>query len=205
MKIYARNLSSVLIMASLVAGLGCSKQEPSEVQQSETTSDVTNAKAASTPKERALMAKETLFKRLSSELMAAMSNGGPSAAIEVCSRKAPKIAAEVGEEHGLSIGRTSFKLRNPANKPPAWAVPLVEQRLAEPKFVELDNHVTGAFLPIHLKTQCLTCHGEQNQIADDVKEELAKRYPDDTATGFKDGDLRGWFWVEVPDTIAAVE
>jgi hypothetical protein len=27
---------------------------------------------------------------------------------------------------------------------------------------------------------------------------LAARYPDDRATGFAPGDLRGWFWVEVP-------
>ncbi len=205
MKSFVRNLSSVLIVASLVAGVGCSKNTTSEAQQGEASSDVTNAKLESTPKERALLAKEALFKRLSTELIAAMSNGGPSAAIEVCSQKAPKIAAEVGEQHGLSIGRTSFKLRNPANKPPAWAVPLVEQRLAIPEFLELENLGTGAFLPIHLKPQCLACHGEKDQIGDDVKQELAKRYPDDAATGFKDGDLRGWFWVEVPANIAVAE
>ena len=27
---------------------------------------------------------------------------------------------------------------------------------------------------------------------------LAKEYPADQATGFKENDLRGWFWVEVP-------
>jgi hypothetical protein len=26
----------------------------------------------------------------------------------------------------------------------------------------------------------------------------AAKYPKDQATGFKEGDLRGWFWVEVP-------
>jgi hypothetical protein len=32
-----------------------------------------------------------------------------------------------------------------------------------------------------------------------VREELAERYPADRATGFKVGDIRGWFWVEVPN------
>jgi len=27
---------------------------------------------------------------------------------------------------------------------------------------------------------------------------LAAKYPMDQATGFKEGDLRGWFWIEVP-------
>lgn len=150
------------------------------------------------PKELALKAKDELFKRLSSELMATMSNGGPSAAIEVCSQKAPTIAAEVGQELGVAIGRTSFKLRNPTNKPPEWAETFVAQRTADPQFVELEDQRTGALLPIRLKAQCLVCHGPKNAISEDVREQLATLYPDDSATGFKDGDLRGWFWVEVP-------
>jgi hypothetical protein len=35
-------------------------------------------------------------------------------------------------------------------------------------------------------------------IPDEVKQTLAKEYPDDQATGFEEGDLRGWFWIEVP-------
>jgi hypothetical protein len=31
-----------------------------------------------------------------------------------------------------------------------------------------------------------------------VKAELKDRYVVDRATGYKDGDLRGWIWVEVP-------
>lgn len=127
-----------------------------------------------------------------------MSSGGPAAAIEVCRRQAPKIAKEVGRQHGLSIGRTSFKLRNPDNQPPAWAKELVEQRIAEPTFLELENHSTGALLPIRLNAQCLACHGPPEKLADDVKQQLAQRYPNDQATGFQDGDLRGWFWIEVP-------
>jgi len=31
-----------------------------------------------------------------------------------------------------------------------------------------------------------------------VREQLSTHYPDDAATGYQAGDLRGWFWVEVP-------
>jgi hypothetical protein len=31
-----------------------------------------------------------------------------------------------------------------------------------------------------------------------VKEALAEHYPEDQATGFQEGDLRGWFCIEVP-------
>ncbi|MBS0204581.1 MAG: DUF3365 domain-containing protein [Planctomycetes bacterium] len=48
-----------------------------------------------------------------------------------------------------------------------------------------------------LKVQCLACHGPKDQIADDVQEQLTRLYPDDQAVGFNEGDLRGWFWVDV--------
>ena len=44
----------------------------------------------------------------------------------------------------------------------------------------------------------MTCHGPKDKISEEVKGQLAKLYPNDTATGFQTGDLRGWFWVEVP-------
>lgn len=64
-------------------------------------------------------------------------------------------------------------------------------------------------LPIKLKKACLTCHGPADTIAADVKSKLAELYPTDDATGFSEGDLRGWFWIEVPaglpDETAAVD
>jgi len=30
-----------------------------------------------------------------------------------------------------------------------------------------------------------------------VKAELAERYPADRAVGFTEGELRGWFWLEL--------
>jgi hypothetical protein len=43
------------------------------------------------------------------------------------------------------------------------------------------------------------CHGLEDQITPDVKSQLAELYPEDRATGFKEGDLRGWFWIEMTD------
>jgi len=42
---------------------------------------------------------------------------------------------------------------------------------------------------------CLQCHGMEEDLAPDVVEQLTKLYPDDTATGFSQGDLRGAFVV----------
>ena len=196
----SRNWLSPLVLVLLTVS-GCNPTQPPPTggsSQSTSTSE-SPPKATVTPKELAVAARDALQKKLGVRLLEAMGTGGPPAAIEVCSREASRIADRVGNECGVKIGRTSFKLRNLRNTPPEWAVPLIEQRPTEPQFVELADRHTGALFPILLKVQCLACHGPKDQIAEDVREQLAKLYPDDHAIGFNDGDLRGWFWVEVPD------
>jgi hypothetical protein len=156
--------------------------------------------AESSPRARAIAAKDELFGQLSDRLMNALEAGDAASAISVCKEDAPRIAREVSESQGVRIGRTSFRLRNPENVAPAWAQPMVEQQVAEPQFVDLDDGSLGALLPITLQPLCMTCHGPQEQIADEVKAALAQNYPDDQATGFQAGDLRGWFWIEVPSS-----
>ena len=56
---------------------------------------------------------------LQEQLMSAMAASGPTAAIEVCKIAAPEIAAEASDAQSWRIGRTSLKLRNPANAPDA--------------------------------------------------------------------------------------
>lgn len=185
----------LLLLVSILFASGCGSStestSPQPVQQDE-------AVEISDPKQRAVAARDALFKQLSTRLVGAMSNGGPAAAIEVCSKEAPRFATTVGEEFGVAIGRTSFKLRNPRNAAPEWAKPLIEARSEQPSFVQLPGGGTGALLPIKLKTQCLTCHGQADQIADAVRAKLDELYPRDQAVGFREGELRGWFWVEVP-------
>ncbi len=121
---------------------------------------------------------------------------GPPGAIEVCATLAPALAGEVAAEHGLALGRTSWRLRNPANRPPAWAAPLVADRPEAEVLARLPGGGLGVLLPIRVAPACTVCHGQA--VAPAVREALARRYPDDQATGFAPGDLRGWFWVEVP-------
>lgn len=146
----------------------------------------------------ALEAKDALFSALSGRLMEVLQADGPAAAIEVCSQEAIAIAERVGQEQGVEIGRTSFRLRNPDNAPREWARPFVEARVEEVQRVDLPDGRLGMLFPIRLDVKCLMCHGGPDDVLDAVKPELAKRYPQDQATGFQQGDLRGWFWVEVP-------
>lgn len=153
-------------------------------------------------KAQALTAKTALFQQLSGRLTDVMKAEGPAAAIEVCSQEAAEIARRVGEQAGVRIGRTSWQLRNPKNTAPGWVEPLLspdaDVDVAVAQFVTLDDERLGAVLPIRLQSKCVTCHGPKDSLSSDVRSQLATHYPDDAATGYQEGDLRGWFWVEVP-------
>ena len=149
-------------------------------------------------RQRGLDAIQSMTGQLMGELTAALDEDGPDGAIQVCSMRAPEIAAAVSNEYGLLLGRTSHRLRNPANAPPEWAVPLVRDQVADPTWlVGPDGQIAG-FLPIHLKAECGMCHGPREEIADEVATTIEQFYPEDVATGFAEGDLRGWIWVETP-------
>jgi len=139
-----------------------------------------------------------LGKRLKARLREALQAGGPAAGIAACKLAAPDVTGTVAEEQGLRVGRTSFKLRNPENTPPEWAVADVAARRETPAFHEGEDGSLRALLPITLEATCTLCHGPAESLSSEVVAALAEGYPDDQATGFEEGDLRGWFWVEVP-------
>lgn len=137
--------------------------------------------------------------QLQAALRAGLANGGP-AAIDACRLEAPAIAASLSVD-GIRVGRTSHRLRNPANTAPDWVAPLLEQYQAggtalAPVAVDLSDGRTGYVEPIATQPLCLMCHGDD--IEPGIAARLAALYPDDRATGFKAGDLRGVFWVEYP-------
>jgi hypothetical protein len=168
------------------------------------------AACANTPstEKQAAMADEarkaagSLVQTLGGELKQAMTTGGPEGAIGVCKEKAPVITADVSRKTGMQIKRVSPKNRSPAAVPDAWeaqAQATLEKRLAAGEKPEtLDTwqvvDTPGGMVFRYAKALpvaavCLNCHGEN--INDAVKAKLAAEYPDDKATGYKAGMLRG--------------
>ena len=62
--------------------------------------------------------------------------------------------------------------------------------------VPLPDNRWGYVEPITVQPLCLACHG--SEIVPDVADRISELYPEDRATGFAVGDLRGVFWVEFP-------
>jgi len=125
---------------------------------------------------------------------------GPGHAITACQLQAPEIANALSLE-GIVVGRTSDRLRNPANVSPGWVSPVMDAWLAtsterEPQIVALADNRLGYVEPILLKPLCLTCHG--SNLVPEVTARINELYPQDRATNFETGDLRGVFWIEFP-------
>lgn len=180
--------AAFLFLALLVA---CGNEDADWVEISGKEGDRAEAVA------RTEKARDALVTGLMAELMAAIQEGGPARGIGVCSERAPRIAATTGEEHGLRIGRSSFKLRNPRNEAPAWAGPAIAARSEKPRFFARGDEGFAALYPIFVAKPCLACHGPAEALAPEIRQALAEKYPADQATGFAEGDLRGWFWVEI--------
>ncbi|MBL27810.1 MAG: hypothetical protein CMM50_09725 [Rhodospirillaceae bacterium] len=146
---------------------------------------------------------------LKEALQTAMREGGPVAAISVCNTQAPEIAAAASANHDLDVGRTSLKLRNPANAPDAWEKGVLlsfEKRLEagqDPATIDQAEIVTenGKKVFRYMKAiptagLCLACHG--TDIAPEVTAKLDELYPEDQARGFSIGDIRGAFTIRRP-------
>ncbi|MCB9881164.1 MAG: DUF3365 domain-containing protein [Planctomycetes bacterium] len=189
-----RSLS--LALAFLLASCGPDEPAPPTWKPIADATNLTPEQA--TQFEQARAARDALGKQLLETLTAKIEAEGPATAIDVCRKEAPAIAARVAGEHDLRIGRTSWKLRNPDNRAPAWCDALLADRPEEGRFSAASDGTFGVTFPIVLQERCLTCHGNEQQIPPEVRTALDARYPNDTARGFEPGALRGWFWVEVP-------
>ena len=143
---------------------------------------------------------------LKAALQAAIADGGLANGVQVCKEQAPLIAATWSTD-GWQISRTSLKVRNSANTADNW-----EQQVLQDYVVKLANGSTPAQLnhskivqngdkevfrymqPIMLDTLCVACHG--SQIAETLQQNIQRHYPNDLATGFLPGELRGAFTVQ---------
>jgi hypothetical protein len=147
--------------------------------------------------------------QLKAELTKAIAEGGPMAAINVCYLRAPEIAAQLSQASGARVGRTALRVRNPSNAPDDLERTVLEQFAADLGSGPIDRPLEAVFeirrgdaverrymRAIPTDALCLTCHGKT--IAPDLAAAIARDYPQDQATGFEQGQLRGAFSVVWP-------
>lgn len=143
----------------------------------------------------------TLPPRLIVALQEEITKSGPEGAIPVCKDMAPKMAGEISQQTGWKIKRVSLKARNDARATPdAWeraALEDFDQRAAageSPAKLEKGERIGNEYrfvkaLPV--QTLCLSCHGPAEQLSPAIKAALGQNYPNDRATGYSEGQIRG--------------
>jgi len=143
------------------------------------------------------------FKALSYRLQQAMKEGGPAHAVDFCSLNALSIVDSLSNAHGAHIRRTSDRVRAPHDKPNAEEARIMQAMLAEweaggkepniPARAMEHGDSVAFYAPIFISSPaCLKCHGDFDGSVDaSALGMIEERYPDDRATGYELGDLRG--------------
>jgi hypothetical protein len=143
----------------------------------------------------------TLPPKLLVALQEEIARTGAEGAVSVCKDMAPKMAGEVSQQTGWKIKRVSLKARNDARAiPDAWEKAALEdfdKRAAAgepPAKLEKGERIGNEYrfvkaLPV--QGLCLSCHGPTEQLSPAIKAVLGQHYPNDKATGYSEGQIRG--------------
>ena len=122
------------------------------------------------------------------------------------------VGSEVANDFSLmtpyKLKQTSLNIRNPSNAPDEWERKTLESfKSNKPQkdngiIVEIRDKgkmmVYRYLKPIYVTKPCLECHGAKEDIRPEISEFLEKRYPNDDALGYKEGDLRGGISIIIP-------
>lgn len=144
--------------------------------------------------------------KLGSVLKQQLETGGPEKAISVCKQVAPALAADYSRD-GRILKRVSLKPRNQTlGTPDVWEAQVLQEfdrgvsegkAAAEMERAAVVEDADGRWFrylkAIPVQPVCLQCHGQPEQIGANVKALLAQEYPDDRATGYSVGMVRGAF------------
>ncbi|MCA9488552.1 MAG: DUF3365 domain-containing protein [Myxococcales bacterium] len=147
--------------------------------------------------------------RLQARMIGELNTRGPSEALSTCSIEAQALTTPAQPDPGARVGRSSLRLRNPANAAPPWVEAWLQAQGERPVAGVEGVHrvedtpggqVARVLMPIGTMEPCLRCHGDPATLDAEVVAKLRERYPEDHATGYAVGDLRGALWAEVAVT-----
>jgi len=154
------------------------------------------------------------FDIFSSHLTRLFKENHPAEALEYCHANALRITDSLSEAYGVKIKRTSYRLRNPKNKPNAQEEKVMEiyrqqilSNLTPKPYMHYDEEgYPHVYLPIIVQEKCLMCHGDPNKdIPEPIMNKLTELYPSDKAIFFNKGDLRGIWSIRFPRNVKNVK
>jgi len=147
---------------------------------------------------------QEFMQTLGGTLKQQIETGGIESAIGVCKQVAPALAAQYSSDT-RTVKRVSLKPRNSVQgTPDHWERMVLEgfdqdqQAGKPPAGMEVTAYGESAdgrwfryMKAIPAQAMCLKCHGTEQDIPDGVKALLKAEYPQDQATGYSAGQIRG--------------
>jgi hypothetical protein len=199
----------LFVLAACDAGKKVDKEQVDQMKRSMEVKKVSEVEIISKALEWGDELSQEAQATLMEALQKAIAEKGPVGAVEFCNVEALPLTQSVAEKYGVVIKRVSEKNRNPKNSPQEVEKPLLdayaynteEGRKNAPNVQKLDDDETLLFtkaivIPGGL---CLNCHGTPGEeVADDTYERIKALYPEDKATGYQIGDLRGMWSIHIP-------
>jgi hypothetical protein len=149
------------------------------------------------------------FATLSTNLSGALKEGGVANALEFCNVEAMPLTDSLSTHYNIEIRRASHRPRNPENQADSLEMvsiqAYVKQLEAKGEFKPyVYRHRSNILFhaPIRIAGDlCLNCHGSPGtDIAQRDLELIRELYPQDEATGFEVGELRGIWSIRFPES-----
>ena len=187
-----RSFPAVLVAVVSLQGTAAAQPQPRD------TTGVALALQQSREATRDLLL--SLRRTLESHLAA----GGSAQAMAACADTAQLLTEAIGKKHALDIRRVSDRRRNPLDEPDGFERSVLKKfsdALRETTLTDTSEY-SGVVLedgkrvlrymkPIRILGMCTACHGEPSRMDRAVMNVITDRYPDDRATGYAIGELRG--------------
>jgi len=160
-------------------------------------------------KQEAKTAIMKMGKTLKMHMKQNMKAGGPTQAAVFCSNKASGIEKQINESYtkGISVKRISLKYRNQLNKPTEDESKVLKglhtkldsnKKIPQMVVKEVSKNHYKVYKPIFIdNSACLKCHGVNGVKNEKAYKLIKAKYPNDKAIGYKKGDLRGAFVVDI--------
>jgi len=141
-------------------------------------------------------------------LKKAIKSGGMEYAIGFCNTRAMKITDSVSADYKVQIRRLTKKYRNPLNETnkaeseiyKTYILEWLKRENLKAKIIPNEQGHPVYYRPIGIQPVCLNCHGVPGvDIPSPLAEKIAHLYPEDKATDFNEGELRGMWAITFPE------
>ncbi|MCC6288679.1 MAG: DUF3365 domain-containing protein [Chitinophagaceae bacterium] len=174
-----------LFLAAMIILSSCSSNGQKDISAEEKASMMLLGDSISTAMQNVLL----------QNVSAAIQKGGTDYAVEFCNIKAMPLTDSVGSLYKATVHRLSDKNRNPANAIQTATDSIAWQKIKNTKSATIEQDASGAvhyYKPILIAMpSCIKCHGTQTDILESTQKIIAQKYPNDKATGYRMGELRG--------------